>query len=116
MALAKKENFSEKDTQLADWCKAMSHPARIAILRLLASRTECMCGELVLNLPLAQSTISQHLKALKVAGLIQGEVDGPRSMYCINKKNFEKCLFLFNHFGDRIETDLVNKRCDRRKK
>ena len=90
MALAKKEYFPEKDIQLADWCKALSHPARIAILRLLASRSECICGELVLDLPLAQSTISQHLKALKNIGLIQGVVDGPRSKYCINQKNIDK--------------------------
>lgn len=68
-----------------------------------------MCGELVLDLPLAQSTISQHLKALKESGLIQGEIDGPRSKYCINRKNFEKFLLLLNNFNSKIESDLENK-------
>jgi ArsR family transcriptional regulator len=99
MALAKKEDFPEKDIQLADWCKALSHPARITILRLLATKCECMCGELVLDLPLAQSTVSQHLKALKEAGLIQGEIDGPKSKYCINKKNIDKFFKLMDQFN-----------------
>ena len=99
MALAKKEDFPEKDIQLADWCKALSHPARITILRLLATKCECMCGELVLDLPLAQSTVSQHLKALKEAGLIQGEIDGPKSKYCMNKKNIDKFFKLMDQLN-----------------
>ena len=87
MVFARKEEFPDKDLTLAVWCKALAHPARIAILRHLANRGECICGDLVLDLPLAQSTVSQHLKALKQAGLIQGEIDGPRSKYCIHKKN-----------------------------
>jgi len=99
MVTAKKENFLEKDVQLADWCKALSHPARITILRILASRNECQCGELVLDLPLAQSTVSQHLKALKEVGLIQGEVDGPRQKYCMNKKNIDRLFKLLEQFN-----------------
>lgn len=99
MVLAKKEDFPEKDIKLADWCKALSHPARITILRLLASKNECMCGELVLDLPLAQSTVSQHLKALKAAGLIQGEIEGMKSKYCMIKKNIDKFFKLINQFN-----------------
>jgi DNA-binding transcriptional ArsR family regulator len=99
MALAKKNNFPVKDIQLADWCKALSHPARITILRILASKCECMCTELVLDLPLAQSTVSQHLKALKEVGLIQGEVDGPKTKYCMHKKNIDKFFKLMDQFN-----------------
>ena len=71
------------DHALAAWAKALSHPARIAILRVLAERQTCLCGEIVEVLPLAQSTVSQHLKVLREAGLITGEVEGPRSCYCL---------------------------------
>ena len=101
MAIHKKESFSQKEQELAEFAKALAHPARIAILKVLAQRNECICGEIVEILPLAQSTVSQHLKELKNAGLINGTVDGPRSCYCINWKAFEKFnaefSFLFNH-------------------
>lgn len=71
---------------LALTCKAISHPARLAILQTLAQRGTCLCGEIVDLMPLSQSTVSQHLKILKEAGLITGEVDGPRSCYCINRE------------------------------
>ena len=74
----------EQDIALARLAKALGHPARVAILRLLIARNECICGEICDQLPLAQSTISQHLKTMKEAGLIQGEVDGPRICYCVN--------------------------------
>jgi ArsR family transcriptional regulator len=69
---------------LAAQFKALGHPARLEILRLLAERGTCICGEVVEGLPLAQSTVSQHLKVLKDAGFVRGEVDGPRSCYCID--------------------------------
>lgn len=112
MALSRKEDFPEKDLQLAEWCKALSHPARIAILRNLANRGECICGDLVLDLPLAQSTVSQHLKALKLAGLVQGEVDGPRSRYCVHRKNFERFMKAFDVFGSRLSENLESENCD----
>jgi ArsR family transcriptional regulator len=71
------------DRELAKLAKALAHPARVAILRTLIERGECICGEIVEVLPLAQATVSQHLKVLKDAGLIQGEVDGPRVCYCV---------------------------------
>ena len=75
---------SETDGELAALAKALGHPARITILRLLIAQGECVCGAIVDELPLAQATVSQHLKVLKDAGLIQGEVDGPRVCYCVN--------------------------------
>ena len=96
MAIHKKEEFTEKEQGLAEFAKALSHPARIAILKVLAQHNECICGEIVDVLPLAQSTVSQHLKELKNAGLINGTVDGPRSCYCINWKAFEKFNAEFN--------------------
>ena len=96
MAVHKKEAFSQKEQDLAEFAKAIAHPARIAILKVLAQHNECICGEIVEILPLAQSTVSQHLKELKNAGLITGTVDGPRSCYCINWKAFEKFNTEFN--------------------
>ena len=74
---------AEADDELAALAKAIGHPARVQILRLLVRRTSCVCGDIVDELPLAQSTVSQHLKQLKDAGLIRGEVDGPRICYCV---------------------------------
>jgi ArsR family transcriptional regulator len=74
------------DEELAGLAKAIGHPARVQILRILARRSACVCGELVEALPLAQSTVSQHLKVLKDAGLIRGEIDGPRVCYCIEPR------------------------------
>jgi ArsR family transcriptional regulator len=71
---------------LAQLTWAIAHPARVRIIRLLINRKACVCGEIVAELPLAQSTVSQHLKILKTAGLIQGEIDGPKMCYCINRK------------------------------
>ncbi|MCC9645139.1 metalloregulator ArsR/SmtB family transcription factor [Rhodopirellula sp. JC740] len=69
---------------------AIAHPARVQIVRFLIGRDACMCGEIVAQLPLAQSTVSQHLKILKESGLIQGEVDGPRVCYCINENRLKQ--------------------------
>lgn len=96
MAIHKKEAFSQKEQDLAAFAKAMAHPARIAILKVLAQRNSCICGDIVESLPLAQSTVSQHLKELSNAGLISGTIDGPRSCYCINWKAFEKFNSEFN--------------------
>ena len=74
------------DDELAALAKALGHPARVKIVRLLLRRNACVCGDIVEELPLAQSTVSQHLKVLKEAGLIRGEVDGPRVCYCIEPR------------------------------
>lgn len=82
------------DDQLAQMAAALGHPARIAIVRLLKARDSCICGEIVEELPLAQSTVSQHLKVLKAAGWIRGEVDGPRVCYCINPDALNRLYLL----------------------
>ncbi len=76
----------EADEELAVLSKALGHPARVQIMRLLVRREACICGDIVDELPLAQSTVSQHLKVLKEAGLIRGEIDGPRVGYCIEPR------------------------------
>ena len=78
------------DADLAALAKAIGHPARVQILRILVRRTSCVCGDIVQELPLAQSTVSQHLKILKDAGLIRGEVDGPRMCYCIEPRTLRR--------------------------
>lgn len=104
MAVHKKEAFGKKEQDLANFARVISHPARIAILKVLAQKEECICGEIVEVLPLAQSTVSQHLKALQQAGLILGTVDGSRSCYCINWKMFSKfCDQFTNSFSTLIE-------------
>lgn len=76
----------EADEELATLAKALGHPARVQILRILVRRNTCICGDIVEELPLAQSTVSQHLKVLKDAGLVRGDVDGPRVCYCIEPR------------------------------
>lgn len=84
----------QADAELSALCKALAHPARIHILRLLARRSTCVCGELVNELDLAQSTVSQHLKVMKEAGLVLGEVDGPRVCYCIDARALRRLRVL----------------------
>jgi DNA-binding transcriptional ArsR family regulator len=84
MGSTKSEEFSVKDNRIATYAKAMAHPARVAILRLLIQRQACVCGDIVEELPLSQSTVSQHLKELKEAGLIKGDIEGARVCYCID--------------------------------
>ncbi|MEZ4452946.1 MAG: metalloregulator ArsR/SmtB family transcription factor [Nannocystaceae bacterium] len=76
----------DADLELAALARAIGHPARVQILRLLARRSACVCGEIVDELPLAQSTVSQHLKVLRDAGLVRGEIDGPRTCYCLEPR------------------------------
>lgn len=95
MAYSKKDQFSPTTIQLAALAKALSHPARIAILQLLISKKSCICGDIVDELPLSQSTVSQHLKELKKVGLVQGEIDGPRVCYCVNLKTWEEMKTYF---------------------
>lgn len=94
---------------MAAIAKALSHPARISILKVLAQKDECICGQIVEAMPLAQSTVSQHLKELKSAGLITGEIDGPRSCYCINWKTFEKFTDDFNFLFEKLKKE--NSKC-----
>lgn len=106
MAINKKLEFAAEEIELANLAKALSHPARIAILKTLAERNVCVCGEIVEVLPLAQSTVSQHLKELKSAGLITGEIDGPKSCYCIDWDVLNKFYNAFaGHFSGLIESN-----------
>jgi len=86
MGLSKTNLFTDQQNMLAAWAKALAHPARIAILEILAQAKGCACGDLVDKLPLSQSTISQHLKAMKEAGLIKGEEMGRKVCYCIDEQ------------------------------
>jgi DNA-binding transcriptional ArsR family regulator len=90
MGLSKTEEFTKSQNELATIAKALGHPARIAILQFLASRKTCVCGDIVDELPLSQSTVSQHLKELKKVGLIKGEIDGPSVCYCLDEKTVSK--------------------------
>lgn len=97
MAYSKADDFDKKDILVARFAKALSHPARVAIIRLLSKQDSCYCGDLVNELPIAQATVSQHLKELKDAGLIDGEITPPKVKYCINKENYELAKTVFEN-------------------
>ena len=90
--------YREDTEALAKFAKALSHPTRIAIIKYLENQTCCFTGDLVEVLPISQSTVSQHLKELKNAGLIQGELNPPRIKYCINQENWKIAKGLFQQF------------------
>ncbi len=90
MGLTKTEEFTKAQNELASLAKALGHPARIAILQFLINKKSCVCGDIVDELPLSQSTVSQHLKELKRVGLIKGDIEGPSVCYCIDEKAWEK--------------------------
>jgi DNA-binding transcriptional ArsR family regulator len=90
MGLTKSEIFSSKQNDLANFLKALGHPARIAILQQIIKANDCICGDLVHELGLAQATISQHLKELKNAGIIKGSIEGTSVCYCINEKTWNQ--------------------------
>ena len=92
MGTTKTAEYSIKELSIAKYAKALSHPARIAILNLLLKKQTCICGDIVDDLPLSQSTVSQHLKELKEAGLIKGNIDGASVCYCIDKKEWIKYI------------------------
>ena len=98
MGITKTEIFTEKQNRLAMMMKALAHPARIAILQELIKTNACVCGDLVSDLGLAQATISQHLKELKNAGLIKGNIEGTRVCYCINNKVWKQYIKEFEGF------------------
>jgi ArsR family transcriptional regulator len=98
MSHQKNNDYNEDDVLLARYAKALGHPARIAILKYLASSSTCFCGEIVDELPIAQATVSQHLKELKDAGLIQGTIEPPKVRYCIDPGNWKKAKKLIDKF------------------
>ena len=103
MGKSKSELFSERQNALADLAKALSHPARIAILEQIMKKGSCVCGELVSDLPLSQATISQHLKAMKDAGIIVGNTEGVFTCYCIDRASCQNLLHMMGQFFQRIK-------------
>ena len=100
MGTTKTEDYSVKEMSISKYAKAFSHPARIAILNVLLKRQSCICGAIVEELPLSQSTVSQHLKELKSAGLIKGDIEGASVCYCIVEKEWKKAQ---QHMSDFFE-------------
>jgi ArsR family transcriptional regulator len=96
MGLSKTEEFTKTQNEIASLAKALGHPARIAILQYLAERKTCVCGDIVDELPLSQSTVSQHLKELKKVGLIKGDIEGPTVCYCVDVKGLAKARKVLN--------------------
>ncbi|NUY82638.1 winged helix-turn-helix transcriptional regulator [Flavobacterium sp. MAH-1] len=103
MGATKSENFTEKQNQMAIMLKALGHPARIAIMEFLMKTDSCICGDIVNELPLAQPTVSQHLKELKSAGLIKGSVEGTAICYCIDEKALEILRHYFGGISEHLE-------------
>ena len=101
MTQSKTEGMEDRLVQLADMAKALSHPARIKILEILTRKNTCVCGEIVELLPLSQSTVSQHLKELKRVGFIQGDIEGPKTCYCVNKKTMVRAKHMFSELFSR---------------
>jgi DNA-binding transcriptional ArsR family regulator len=107
MAYSKSELFTQGDQETAVVAKALAHPARVAIMKVLAKYHSCLCGEIVAELPLSQSTVSQHLKELKTAGLIRGKQDGPSVTYRINTEALAKADKRMAKFFRKINANLV---------
>ncbi len=98
MDTTKTKSFTNQQKRIVDLAKALGHPARIAILMHLIQQNTCVCGDIVEEIPLAQSTISQHLKVLKKVGIIHGEVEGVRTCYCINPTGWAEMKGVLNQF------------------
>ena len=110
MGLTKTEHFTDEQNEMAVLLKAMAHPARIAIIEYLLTTNTCICNDIVDVLPLAQPTVSQHLRELKNAGIIQGSIDGKAINYCINKETIKKFDRFISHIFHKIDT-LENNKC-----
>ncbi|EIA07370.1 MAG: metalloregulator ArsR/SmtB family transcription factor [Flavobacteriaceae bacterium] len=109
MGITKTDRFTEQQNKLAILAKALGHPARIAIIEYLLKVDTCICGDIVNELPLAQPTVSQHLKELKNAGLIKGNFEGNSICYCINESGFEKIKGFFQNISNHL--DKNKKQC-----
>jgi ArsR family transcriptional regulator len=103
MGATKTDHFTEKQNEIAILIKALGHPARVAILEHLLKVNACICNDIVDELPLAQPTVSQHLKELKNAGLIKGTIEGNSICYCIDDKTFSKLQKYFSKFSEILE-------------
>ncbi len=111
MPITRTEEFRTKDVKLANLAKTLAHPARIAILRTLAKKNGCICGEIVELLPIAQATVSQHLKELRNAGLVKGTVEGPASCYCLDPDSIAKLAAELNAFLDELGDGCTSTSC-----
>ncbi|HTF02889.1 MAG TPA: metalloregulator ArsR/SmtB family transcription factor [Bacteroidia bacterium] len=100
MGLSKTDDFTLRENRIARYAKALAHPARVAILNILLKKQACICGDIVDVLPLSQSTVSQHLKELKEAGLIQGDTEGVKVCYCINEEGWTEAKESFKVLFD----------------
>ncbi|GIV32975.1 MAG: transcriptional regulator [Chitinophagales bacterium] len=108
MGTAKLDEFTLKDNKTALYARALAHPARIAIIRLLLKKRTCICGEIVNELPLSQSTVSQHLHELKKAGLINGTIEGKRICYCLNEEEWKQAKL---YLGGLLDTAVAKIKC-----
>jgi DNA-binding transcriptional ArsR family regulator len=106
MGISKSAHFNEQQNSLANIAKALGHPARVAIVEYLLKQKECVCGDIVSELPLAQATVSQHLKELKSAGIIKGNIEGNSICYCLNENSIAE----FISFLTNITTTISNKK------
>ena len=108
MGASKIINYSEEELLIAKFAKALSHPARVAIIKLLLQKQSCVCGDIVEDLPIAQSTVSQHLKELKESGLIKGNIDGASICYCVDTDVLQKANdILYKVLGASIQTQTT---------
>lgn len=106
MAISRTSEFKEEDIILARYAKALAHPARIEILQILASRKICICNDLVQDLPLAQATVSQHLKELRNAGLIIGSEDGAKVCYTVDRIAWERMSKYFSSLFSKVDLEM----------
>ena len=104
MGITKTELFEKRQNKIAILAKAFDHPARVAIIEYLLQNDTCICNDLVNELPLSQSTISQHLKELKQIGIIKGEVEGPKLNYCIDEKMWEEAKDIFINLFSKLKS------------
>lgn len=111
MGISKTEEFTSKQNQISGMAKALGHPARIAIVEVLMKRDECICGDIVDELPLAQPTVSQHLKELKNAGLIKGSIEGNTVCYCVDQKGIRKLIEYLESVESKLEKSKSKKCC-----
>jgi len=103
MGATKTDFYTDIQNEVAILAKALGHPARIAIIEYILKANSCICGDIVNELPLAQPTVSQHLRELKNAGLIKGNVEGNAICYCVDERGFEKIKSFFGHISENIE-------------
>jgi ArsR family transcriptional regulator len=108
MGITKSEHFTDNQNELANLLKALGHPARVAIVEYLIQHKQCICGDIVSELPLSQATISQHLRELKQVGIIQGNIEGNSICYCLNPQVFQQ---ITQFMGVAIESVTKNKCC-----